>query len=159
MHLSSLSVSKSDQHGGRRASPDGRICRGWTFTEPATNGWEGDGLLPDIAPPHLALWLLHDHWTAGPDLMKYIDYKKLNLKEPFSFATKFNLILCRNVLIYQSVEGKKEILKKITEALEPGGFLILGCGESLLGLSDCYEQSTVEGAVIYKRKETIIKAA
>lgn len=100
-----------------------------------------------------------DNWKAETNLMNYIDYSKMNLRESFHFPFKFHMIFCRNVLIYQSVDGKKDILKRITDALEPGGFLILGCGESLLGLSDDYEQTIVDGAVIFRRKEKIIKAA
>ncbi|MCM2349331.1 MAG: protein-glutamate O-methyltransferase CheR [Bacteriovoracaceae bacterium] len=100
-----------------------------------------------------------DQWIAKPELIKNIEFKKLNLKEPFPFSEKFHLILCRNVLIYQSVEGKTEILKKLTDLLAPGGFLVLGSGESLFGLSTDYEQHFIDGAVIYRIKEAGTKAA
>lgn len=94
-----------------------------------------------------------DRWTASPQLMKNIEYAKLNLKESFVFNDKFDLILCRNVLIYQNVESKKEILKRITENLKPGGFLILGSGESLFGLSTDYDLINSDGAIVYCKKE------
>lgn len=100
-----------------------------------------------------------DNWTAFQELRQHIVFKKLNLKEPFFFPEKFDLILCRNVLIYQSVEGKKEILKRVTETLAPGGFLILGSGESLLGLSDAFEHTNSEHAVIYRRKDPVLRVA
>jgi chemotaxis protein methyltransferase CheR len=76
----------------------------------------------------------------------------MNLKDRFPMARPFHLILCRNVLIYQTVDAKKEILSRITEALLPGGILALGSGESLIGLSSDYETLTVEGAILYRKK-------
>ena len=100
-----------------------------------------------------------DKWTANNDLTKDIQFKKLNLKDSFNFTDRFQLILCRNVLIYQTVEGKKEILNRMTSLLAPGGFLVLGSGESLLGLSSDYEQVAVEGAIIYRKLNSDTKAA
>lgn len=100
-----------------------------------------------------------DKWLASAELTKNIEYKKLNLKDTFTFTQPFNLIMCRNVLIYQSVEGKIEILNRMTKLLAPGGFLILGSGESLLGLSTEYEQCNIEGVVVYRKKANMLKAA
>lgn len=92
-------------------------------------------------------------WSANKELKKDISYATLNLKEPFDFVEKFDLIFCRNVLIYQSVQSKIEILKKITSQLIPGGYLILGSGESLLGLSNGYKLTYLDGAVVYQKLE------
>lgn len=100
-----------------------------------------------------------DRWTASSELTKHIQFKKQNLLEPFLFSKKFHVIFCRNVLIYQSVKSKIEILNRITEMLIPGGYLILGSGESLLGLSGDYIQTASEGAVIYLKKEELLKVA
>ena len=91
-------------------------------------------------------------WKASEKLMRNISYSKQNLIEPFKFSRQFNIVLCRNVLIYQKVEAKSEIVRRITETILPGGILILGSGESLLGLSNDYEQIMLEGAVIYRKK-------
>lgn len=96
----------------------------------------------------------NDQWTAISDITKSIEFKKQNLKDPFPFTEKFNLVLCRNVLIYQSIQGKIDILNRITSMLAPEGILILGSGESLIGLSKDYEQQNVEGAIIYRKKVT-----
>jgi chemotaxis protein methyltransferase CheR len=97
-------------------------------------------------------------WTASSELAKNIEFMKLNLKDSFSFSEKFDLVLCRNVLIYQGVEGKIDILNRITATLAPGGLLILGSGESLLGLSEAYEQVSSEGVVMYRKKEALLRA-
>ncbi len=93
-----------------------------------------------------------DNWKAKDTILNKIYYMKQNLKSPFNFPQKFDLILCRNVLIYQSVEGKTDIIKRITQTLNPGAILVLGAGESLFGLSNDFDQEFVEGTVIYRLK-------
>jgi len=93
-----------------------------------------------------------DKWTASPEITRSIEYKKLNLKELFLPPGSFHLVLCRNVLIYQGVAAKTEILKRITTTLIPEGCLVLGSGESLLGLSTDYEQRSVDGAIVFKKR-------
>lgn len=100
-----------------------------------------------------------DTWTASPELTKNIEYRSLNLKHPFPFVQQFDLIFCRNVLIYQSVESKIEILNRITKVLRPDGILVLGAGESLLGLSSDYCHLSADGVVVYKKKKNIEIAA
>lgn len=90
-------------------------------------------------------------WTPVSDLRGKIEFRRLNLKENFVFAEKFHLILCRNVLIYQTVQGKKEIIKRLFDSLAPGGFLVLGAGESLIGLSDAFAQTQIDGSIIYQK--------
>lgn len=100
-----------------------------------------------------------NQWQASFNLTQHIEFKKFNLKSSIPLSEKFHIILCRNMLIYQSVEGKKEILNRITTNLMPGGFLILGAGESLMGLSSDYEQSLIAGAMLYQKKGVLSKAA
>jgi chemotaxis protein methyltransferase CheR len=95
-----------------------------------------------------------DSWTASADLKKHVDYRKLNLTEPFRFTHPFEIILCRNVLIYQNVERKISILKRMHTALAPGGFLILGAAESLIGLSEDFSSVNADGVVLYRKKTT-----
>lgn len=92
-------------------------------------------------------------FKVKPELLSKISYKTQNLKDKFIFPHLFDIILCRNVLIYQNVEAKKEIVARIADELRPGGYLVLGSGESLIGLSNSFEQLLIEGAVVYKKKE------
>lgn len=100
-----------------------------------------------------------DRWVVRPSIRQKMDFRKQNLKDSLAEVGKFGLILCRNVLIYQSVESKKEIISRMTKQLIPGGFLIMGSGESLIGLSQEYQQVNVEGAVIYRKKAAVGVAA
>lgn len=95
-----------------------------------------------------------ERWKASNELMSCIEYKKINLIEPVEIPKGFDVVLCRNVLLYHSVDGKREILKSITESLKPGGILILGAGESLIGLSDSYHAVSSAGVVFYKKGES-----
>lgn len=94
-----------------------------------------------------------EQWIASPKLTQNIEFRKLNLKDSFlPLGDGYHFILCRNVLIYQSVEGKVDIIRRLSICLTPGGYFILGAGESLLGLSDSFKQIMVEGAAVYQKK-------
>lgn len=93
-----------------------------------------------------------DFWSAKETLRKHVSFDIRNLKHPMAFPSAFHLILCRNVLIYQTVEAKAEIIDRLTQHLQPGGYLVLGAGESLLGISNQYQQEIIEGAVFHRRK-------
>lgn len=100
-----------------------------------------------------------DLWSPSSVLTKSIEFRKFNLKEATFPFSGFHIILCRNVLIYQAVESKIEILKRLTSCLVPEGYLFLGAGESLLGLSEEYDHLSVAGAVVYRRKKASAKVA
>lgn len=108
-----------------------------------------------LSPSYLAKYFKNDSdsWVARPVITSQISFSKLNLKDPhYHFPQRFDFIFLRNVLIYQNVEGKKKILDKVIEHLGPTGFLILGSGESLIGLTDQLELVQMDGAVFYRRR-------
>ncbi len=92
------------------------------------------------------------HWQANESLRRVMSFKKLNLIEPFGPIGEFDIIFCRNVLIYQSVENKKDVISRMARVLKPGGFLVLGAAESLLGLSQEFEQCQFETSMFFKLK-------
>lgn len=92
-------------------------------------------------------------WVINPALKTTIDFRTLNLLESYSkLGSKFDVVFCRNVLIYFSSELKLDILTRIHSVLNPGGYLILGASESLNGLSDKYEMVQCRPGIIYKAK-------
>lgn len=93
-----------------------------------------------------------DYWILNSNLLSKVSFLKQNLKQTFAIHESFDLVLCRNILIYQKVESKIEILKKFTPVLKPDGYFILGAGESLIGLSEDFEQVLTENCVIYRLK-------
>lgn len=115
-----------------------------------------------LSMPQLIKHFTHDgdksdsikSWSVKPELKKNLQFKKLNLLDPWPGLQNFDLILCRNVLIYQTIENKKRVLAKLFEHLNPGGYLVLGGAESLIGLFDGLEYTTMENVVVYKRPVT-----
>ncbi len=64
-----------------------------------------------------------------------IQFKQLNLLQPFRALGSFDVIFCRNVLIYFGEGTKKDVLARMHDQLTPEGFLLLGGAETVLGLS------------------------
>lgn len=92
-------------------------------------------------------------WRVKPEIRSKIEFDKLNLLAPFPASMgPFDIVFCRNVLIYQDVANKKKILQKIKELISPKGFLILGAAETLFGLSDDFNQLDFNGSVFYRLK-------
>lgn len=73
-----------------------------------------------------------DNWTIKPDLKKSVRFKKFNLLDNPARLGKFDIIFCRNVLIYFSPETKLSVLKNLYECLADDGILILGSCENVM---------------------------
>ena len=69
-------------------------------------------------------------------LRQGVNFQQLNLLEgPLPFTTPFQLIFCRNVMIYFDRPTQEELVRKLTYQLVPGGYLLIGHSESLTGLT------------------------
>ena len=91
-------------------------------------------------------------WKIKPNLSSRVEFKYLNLIDSFAGLGKFDVIFCRNVLIYFTVELKQDILKRMHASLKPGGYLFLGGSEALSGLSDYFEIVQCHPGIVYKAK-------
>jgi chemotaxis protein methyltransferase CheR len=80
-----------------------------------------------------------DMWELDPAIRRMIRWQKLNLLSSFTMLGRFDIVFCRNVLIYFDRPTKTEVLSRIADVLEPDGFLILGAAETVVGLSDRFE--------------------
>lgn len=109
----------------------------------------GRGLPKDLQARYFAPSPEGGHRALG-EIHKRIRFERLNLCEGFRHVGSFHVIFCRNVLIYQRIEKKIDIIKRLSQQLLPGGFLVMGAGESLLGLSDAFEQVDIQGAILYR---------
>lgn len=81
-----------------------------------------------------------------------VEFRPLNLLGSFALMGKFDVIFCRNVLIYFSNDVKSQILNKLTMCLNPRGYLILGSSESLTGVAEKYEMIRCAPGIIYRLK-------
>ncbi|WP_457571375.1 CheR family methyltransferase [Desulfovulcanus sp.] len=93
------------------------------------------------------------NWRIKDEIRSMVTFKKINLMRPFVTLGKFDVIFCRNVLIYFTPEDKKKILDRLAEALQPDGYLIIGGTESLAGITDRFEPKRYMGGVFYQLKD------
>lgn len=93
-----------------------------------------------------------DTWGINNKIKARVNFRPLNLKDSFFLLGKFDIVFCRNVLIYFSTEFKKEILIKIHSTLAVDGMLFLGASESVSGLNDYYEMVHCNPGVAYRAK-------
>ncbi len=91
-------------------------------------------------------------WTITPDIKKYVNFKPINLLNSYSALGKFDIIFCRNVLIYFTKETKFDILKRMHDSLNPGGFLCLGSSEGLGDASSLFTMINCQPGLIYQVK-------
>jgi chemotaxis protein methyltransferase CheR len=76
-----------------------------------------------------------DSWTIDQGLRAMVDSRPLNLLDDFSALGSFDVIFCRNVLIYFEHETKIDVLNRVARQLAPDGCLVLGSAESVIGLT------------------------
>lgn len=88
----------------------------------------------------------------GPELRGLVRFRQLNLFAEWPFRRLFDVIFCRNVMIYFDVEAKERLVLALAQQLRPGGFLYIGHSERVSGeasrLLDCV------GPTIYQRRAT-----
>lgn len=89
-------------------------------------------------------------WAINPKIKSRVRFQSLNLTGSYGALGQFDLIFCRNVLIYFSSDMKLDILRKMHKQLRPGGYLLLGASESLSGLSDLYKMIHCRPGIIYQ---------
>ncbi len=78
-------------------------------------------------------------WQLNSDIRAMVQHRQLNLMQDFSSLGTFDVIFCRNVLIYFDQETKVSIFERLSRMLEPDGVLALGAAESVVGISDAFK--------------------
>jgi chemotaxis protein methyltransferase CheR len=77
-------------------------------------------------------------WQIAPDIRAMVQFRPLNLLNDFSHLGPFDVVFCRNVLIYFDQETKIGVLDRIAPITERDGYLVLGAAETVVGLSDSF---------------------
>ena len=80
-----------------------------------------------------------NRWRVSDDVKKRVNFQELNLKTGFASLGKFDIIFCRNVLIYFAPALKADIMYRMSQSLKPNGYLILGGSETISGYSEDFE--------------------
>ncbi len=78
-------------------------------------------------------------WQLNADIRAMVQHRRLNLLQDFSHLGTFDVIFCRNVLIYFDQDAKASIFDRLSRMLEPDGVLALGAAESVVGISDAFK--------------------
>jgi chemotaxis protein methyltransferase CheR len=99
----------------------------------------------DFPPECLPSYLLRgtqnwDGWfRVKPSIRAMIEFQRLNLVEPFQHPQPFQVIFCRNVMIYFNKATQTDLVNRLARNLAPGGYLFIGHSESLTGLAHPYQ--------------------
>lgn len=87
-------------------------------------------------------------WQLSDDLRRMVHFETFDLRHPMNSKGPFDLVFCRNVLIYLDSQTKREILRAIHDTLLPGGWLLLGGTEPTLGTEEWFERQSVGNATV-----------
>jgi chemotaxis protein methyltransferase CheR len=91
-------------------------------------------------------------WQINAGMRAMIEWKKLNLLESFTHLGEFDIIFCRNVLIYFDQATKTEILGRLAKSLPDDGYLVLGAAETVVGLTDAFKPVAGKRGLFQKKQ-------
>jgi chemotaxis protein methyltransferase CheR len=80
-------------------------------------------------------------WVAKAELVRQISFRKMNLVADTLPIGRFDIILCRNVLLYLSPALRRVVLDRLAEVARPGALLVLGAGETVIGQTEAFRPS------------------
>ena len=89
-------------------------------------------------------------WQIQESVRRMVSFVPFDLRDDMSVLGKFDIVLCRNVLIYFDVPSRKKILAGISQVLFPGGYLLMGSSETTFSLSGSYSRRCLDKAVFYQ---------
>jgi chemotaxis protein methyltransferase CheR len=78
-------------------------------------------------------------WQLAPELRSMVQFRPLNLLHDFSALGNFDVVFCRNVLIYFDQQNKIAVLNRIARQMPEDGFLVLGAAETVIGLTESFK--------------------
>lgn len=91
-------------------------------------------------------------WVIAPEIQQLVDFRRLNLIQPFQYLGSFDIIFCRNVLIYFDLQHRTEIMDQFYNMLNPDGYLFLGASENIFGVSTKFVSEHIGRTIGYKKK-------
>ncbi len=97
--------------------------------------------------------IYQDRYKIKDELRAMAQFKKMNLMKPLTGIGKFDIVLCRNVMIYFTAEDRKKIYHNISKVMEPDGYLLIGSTESLVNDTDLFVSNKYLNSVFYQFKE------
>jgi len=95
-------------------------------------------------------------WTVKDEIRRLIDFRRLNFIDRVANLGPFEVIFCRNVMIYFDVPTRQRLCDQFHQLLAPGGILILGAAESLYGLNTGFLSEQIGGTVVHRKTSEIL---
>ncbi len=92
-------------------------------------------------------------WVVEPAVKSMVSFRHFNLLKDYRSLGTFDIVFCRNVLIYFDRETKSEILNRMAKQMSPDGYLVLGAAETIIGLSDEFEMVTGTRGLYQRRAQ------
>jgi chemotaxis protein methyltransferase CheR len=78
-------------------------------------------------------------WQIAPEIRSMIQYRPFNLLHDFGQFGRFDVVFCRNVLIYFDQPTKIGVLDRMAKVIEPDGYLVMGAAETVIGLTTSFK--------------------
>lgn len=104
------------------------------------------GVYPDLSESQIPKYYFYKYFekategfSAKDDLKKFITFRTFNLVDDFSFKKGFDIIFCRNVMIYFDVNSQERLIHKFYQTLSPGGLFLVGHSESLMNKTHAFK--------------------
>jgi len=107
------------------------------------------GLTPEMRQRHFVKD--GDFYVINDRIRKIVELKAFNIQDPFTQIGSFDVIFCRNILIYFTDNAKRKILSQLFQVLAPGGYLLLGSAENMYNLNDDFVSERYGATSIYRK--------
>jgi chemotaxis protein methyltransferase CheR len=110
-----------------------------------------------LSPERVEKYFRRDQrrWVINTFIRSMVDFRQINLVKPLPLLGGFDVIFCRNVLIYFDNNTKKRMVNQIYEMLSGEGFLVLGATENLYGITNGFESFHYEKTLMYRKPAEI----
>lgn len=95
-----------------------------------------------------------ERWVVKEEIRKMIEFREMNLVQPWPIMPAFDVIFIRNVMIYFDVPTKQSILRRMRACLLPHGTLFLGTAETTMNIDAEWQPVTLGTSVAYQPKST-----
>ncbi|MCX6623209.1 MAG: protein-glutamate O-methyltransferase CheR [Acidobacteria bacterium] len=90
-------------------------------------------------------------WQIKEPLRRMVRFSSFDLRQSMQARGPFDLVFCRNVLIYFEMDTRKQILAGIRGSLVAGGYLLLGSSETTFNLDDRFQRRTLRNSIVYQK--------
>lgn len=92
-----------------------------------------------------------NNWRAKDKIRRMVTFREQNLMESFRHLGTFDIVFCRNVLIYFHEQGKRDVLERMAQVVAPDGYLFLGSAETALGVTGAWRSVVGASTTLFQR--------